>query len=549
MKDKPLVSVITTFLNGERFIREAIESVFAQTYTNWELILVDDGSTDKSTGIALEYVNDNPGKVFYLEHPEHVNKGISASRNLGIGSSRGKYIATIDADDKWIEYKLEEQVEILETFKEAGMVYGASKYWYSWSGKEEDRNRDSILDLDVRLNFLHNPPALLRLLIDNLMTPASMSNILLRREVYDRVGGFEEKFPGMFEDQAFLSKVYSTTPVFIADRCWDLYRIHKDSCCSVASDTGKTNSSETYFLNWLEQYMSSNGTADPGIERALRRRVWRSRHPSSARLLDENRKYVSRLRSGVRSFALKMLPGSIRHTILSKLRGQVYKPPVGWVHFGELRRLKPIGEAWGSDRGDPIDRYYIEKFLAGNRQDIKGRVLEIGDDYYTKKYGDDRVTEIDILNIEKGVNPHTTIVADLSNAPHIPSDSFDCIIFTQTLHLIYDIKSTIDTIYRILKPGGVLLSTVAGISQSSDASPWERNWCWGFTSYSARKAFENSEADSIDVEGYGNVLVATSFLYGLAIEDLKKEELEYYDHNYEVVVSIRAVKTAKGGKS
>src|SRR5918999_1055965 len=115
MSSKPLVSVIMIFLNAEKFIEEAIESVFAQTYDSWELLLVDDGSTDDSTDIALRYAQQNPERVRYLEHDSHLNRGMSASRNLGITHAIGEYIAFLDADDVWLPHKLEQQVAILSS--------------------------------------------------------------------------------------------------------------------------------------------------------------------------------------------------------------------------------------------------------------------------------------------------------------------------------------------------------------------------------------------------------------------------------------------------
>src|SRR5262245_25666733 len=126
MSQKPLVSVVTIFLNGERFILDAIGSVFAQKYDNWEYLLVDDGSTDTSSAIAREYAAQYPGKVRYLEHEGHVNRGMSATRNLGIRHSQGKYVAFLDADDVWLPHKLERQVALLESHPRAGMIYGAT---------------------------------------------------------------------------------------------------------------------------------------------------------------------------------------------------------------------------------------------------------------------------------------------------------------------------------------------------------------------------------------------------------------------------------------
>src|SRR5687767_310817 len=217
-------------------------------------------------------------------------------------------------------------------------------------------------------------------------------------------------------------------------------------------------------------------------------------------------------------------------------------PPVGWVRFGDLRRLDPISSDYGNSRGLEIDRYYIEKFLAEHADDIHGRVLEIKHNMYTRRFGQDRVTKSDVLHPVEG-NADATIIADLTKADHLPSNVYDTIIFTQTLQVIYDIRTVIATLYRILKPGGVLLATASGMAKLSldDFDKWGE--FWRFTSLSARLLFEEAfSLGHVSVHPYGNVLAAISFLEGLACEDLKKEELDMRDRSYEVLIAIRAVK-------
>lgn len=161
MSSELLVSVIIIFLNAEKFIEGVIKSVFAQTYDHWELLLVDDGSTDTSTDIALRYAEQFPEKVRYLEHANHQNRGMSASRNLGIRNAKGEYIAFLDADDVWLPHKLERQVAILGSQPEVAMVYGLVLYWYSWTGNPEDTQRDVPSKLLVQPNTLVKPPTLL----------------------------------------------------------------------------------------------------------------------------------------------------------------------------------------------------------------------------------------------------------------------------------------------------------------------------------------------------------------------------------------------------
>lgn len=240
----------------------------------------------------------------------------------------------------------------------------------------------------------------------------------------------------------------------------------------------------------------------------------------------------------------KTLPSPVNNWLRSQLRPDKHCPPLGRVQWGELRRLKPISMYWGLDRGKPIDRYYIENFLTRYAQDIQRRVLEIGDNSYTHRFGDDRVTQSDVLHIDEKA-PHATMIGDLTDADHLPSDTFDCFILTQTLQLIYDVRLALRTVHRILKPGGVVLATIPGISPTYDHE-WQKCWCWSFTALSTKMLFEELfPADSIEVQTFGNVLAATAFLQGIAAEELQAQELDYHDPGYEVTITVRAVKPRK----
>lgn len=311
MSQKPLVSVITTFLNAEKYFEESLESVLNQKYKTWELLLIDDGSSDKSTEIAINYCNKYPERVRYFEHEGHQNKGISASRNLGTRKSKGKYIATIDADDIWLPNKLEEQVEILESNTKAGMVYGDTKFWYSWSGKTEDTERDfylheKILNQAIKLNTVIYPPTLLILALESKIWVASMSNIMMRKEVVERIGGFVESFSGMHEDQAFLTKSCLTTPLYVADTCWDLYRQHPESCFYTALSKGQWVPAELHYLDWLDKYLKNNGIENPELLNALHNRIWKYKHRTLFSLSVLRRKITRKILREARSILDKV---------------------------------------------------------------------------------------------------------------------------------------------------------------------------------------------------------------------------------------------------
>jgi SAM-dependent methyltransferase len=215
--------------------------------------------------------------------------------------------------------------------------------------------------------------------------------------------------------------------------------------------------------------------------------------------------------------------------------------PVGSCRFGDLRRLSPISGDYGFDRGTPVDRYYIERFLGDNSSDIAGHVLEIGDNVYTLRFGGDRIVASDILHVDAS-NARATLVGDVAQPGTLPKARFDCIVFTQTLHLVFDMRSAIANLHDALKPGGVLLVTAPGITQV-DTGIWAKTWYWSVTAVgTSRLLQERFRPERIAVAAHGNVLAAAAFLYGLACEELDQTELDAEDPRYPVVIVARAVR-------
>jgi len=246
--------------------------------------------------------------------------------------------------------------------------------------------------------------------------------------------------------------------------------------------------------------------------------------------------------NALKPLAKRILPAPFRHWLRLLVVRVSEVPPYKCVRFGSFRRTTPIHAGFGLGRGTYIDRYYIERFLQENSASIKGRVLELSDNEYTLRFGGKNVTHSDVLDVRAGYAP-ATIVADLTSSDDIPSDAFDCIILTQTLNFIYDVRAAIQTVYRILRPGGCVLVSVSGIAQ---IAPDEMEYCgdyWRFTRLSLKRLFEEVfPAECVTVESHGNVLAAVAFLHGLAVEELKSEELDDRDPNFEVSVLLKAVK-------
>jgi SAM-dependent methyltransferase len=238
----------------------------------------------------------------------------------------------------------------------------------------------------------------------------------------------------------------------------------------------------------------------------------------------------------------RVVPASLRRR-LRPLRAAVVdhrrrRPP----KLGDLRRVTPIDPNWGFERGTPIDRVYVERFVGAHARDIRGRVLEIAAPDYTTRFGSG-VERVDVLMATEG-NPEATIVGDLADAPHIADDTFDCAIVTQTLQFVYDTRAALGTLQRVLAPGGVLLATVPGLTKISRIEDEQFGEWWHFTGRSIRRLTEEAfGVGNVDVETFGNVLATAGFLYGLAASDLDPEEIEVHDPLYEVVIGVRAVKS------
>jgi len=210
-------------------------------------------------------------------------------------------------------------------------------------------------------------------------------------------------------------------------------------------------------------------------------------------------------------------------------------------NWGDLRRLRPISRRFGYDRGLPIDRYYIERFLESHRGDVAGRTLEIGDDSYTSRYGGARATRRDVLDVVDR-NPAATIIADLVEAPQIPDETFDCIVVTQTLHVVYDIRDAVGTLHRILRPGGIVLATFPGISQVV-LDEKGRTWSWALDARLARQLFVSRFREGgVTVATFGTFLAAAAFLQGLAADELTPAQLDANEPGCELLVAVRAVR-------
>jgi glycosyltransferase involved in cell wall biosynthesis len=280
---EPLASGVLIFYQAERFIEEAIRSVFSQSVDWWELLLIDDGSTDGSTAIAQKYARSHPERVRYFHHKGHANCGKSTSRNLGLEHARGKYVAFLDADDVWLPDKLAEQAPVLDRYSDAVMMYGPTQCWYAWPGSMSGR-ADNTTSVGVQADRLYDGNELLTRFVTRGGMVPGICSLLVRRDAAMCVGGFEETIQHMFEDQTLLAKLCLSGPVFVSSGCHDRYRQHGASTSAQAIKSGsyhpwKPNPARLRFLRWLNEYAVQHPNATKSLRGALKRELWREEHP------------------------------------------------------------------------------------------------------------------------------------------------------------------------------------------------------------------------------------------------------------------------------
>jgi glycosyltransferase involved in cell wall biosynthesis len=293
----PQVSIITCFLNAERFLSEAVESVLGQTIGDWELLLIDDGSTDGSTEIAQRYAHDFSDRVRYFEHASHKIRGLAASRNLGLARARGQLLTVLDSDDVWLPQKLERQLAILNAHPEAAMIYGRPLYWHSWSQSNRDID-DWTPETLAEPDHVYCPPELITKTLKGTGYNACPSDLLLRRDTLIALGGFEEGFLGgysMFEDSALLVKFYLFANVFISNETWIRYRLHEKSICALETRAGRHHANRAFYLSWLLEYLKDQGISDAFLIWRIRGMRFSSQHPWISDLLRPARNVVHRL--------------------------------------------------------------------------------------------------------------------------------------------------------------------------------------------------------------------------------------------------------------
>ena len=541
----PRVSVVVTTFEHAHYLGDALDSVLADQLPGVEVVVVDDGSTDAPEEVVARY----PGVQLVRQD----NRGLSAARNTGLARCTGALVLFLDADDLLVPGGLSAALAAATAHPEAAVVYGA----HVRTGPD-GRTVTATVHVPAEPDAAHA-----QLLRGN---PIGMhASAVFRRTAVVDAGGFDEHLRAG-EDYDLYLRLAAEHPVRSHDAVVAAYRIHGSNMSTdpafmleavlrvlarqrprVRQDERLRRALTTGVHVWLDHYTREHERRGGAMSGPGSRPLWRAQllaaqlFPAATadwyahRLAGRGRR---RARAAVRGAAGRVLPRPVRAS-LARARGLA--PPVGAVRLGDLDRTTPISRDFGYSRGGPVDRYYIEQFLDEHRQDVRGRVLEIGDDAYTRRYGGDRVLQRDVLHVHAD-NPLATFVGDLAGDNDLPSDAFDCVILTQTLQLVFDVPAAMATLHRVLRPGGVVLATVPGIS-NIDPDEWGPTWYWSFTDHAvtrlARDAFPGG---TVEVAVHGNVKAAVTFLHGMSLREVDRADLDRPDPSYPVIVTLRTVK-------
>jgi glycosyltransferase involved in cell wall biosynthesis len=472
-------------------LQAAVESAAAQTFPPLEIIVVEPSNRRLSSRLREALVRQGID-VIRLDQAA----SSAALRNAGVRASRGAWVGTLDPDDVLAPSFLADCAALSET---AAVITS----WSRVSDEAEVRSSGQEIDLSTvigRPDLVH-------------------ACSLFRREVWDGVGGFDEELPG-HEMYDFWIRILTNGYKGAAIE-------HPLPTCRSSSPLLSLANERQVAAPFSSLFTKHRAIFARDLVSSLCRRDIR---------LEElrNRQATLHARHQAYERELRDLEGEVSG-VTAALRG-AGRDRVEW---GDFHRTTPISSEWGADRGRCIDRYYIEQFLEARATDIRGNVLEVHHNDYTKRYGADRIRKSDVIDIDP-TNPRATVIADLRSADVIPPQTYDCLILTQTLHVIYDVRAVLRECTRILKPAGVLLATLPFASRLAPEQGPDGDF-WRFTASAARRLFEEFFApDRIDVQSYGNVLVNIAFLYGLACHELTEREFETHDPYFPVVIGVRA---------
>jgi glycosyltransferase involved in cell wall biosynthesis/SAM-dependent methyltransferase len=548
------VSITIPTYNRADLLGATIRGVLEQSFGDFELFVSDNASTDDTEGVVAGFADP---RVTYLRSDENRGHFWNLSRGLHLGTA--PYVAVLPDDDAWLPGNLEKKLAVLDSDPEIGIVHSGYKRLVRdrlGVAHEVDIFTDGISDAT------RSSAEMVRRLLAG-RASIEYPTAVFRRSLLDPSDGFVPEDKGADDVALALRLAAKAVRVgYLADALVAIL-FHEDAGNRVAGgfervgdDYVQTVRSVCDVRDGRLRFLARGAPVDDPdvLAREVRRRAQReligiARVHLTARepVRDVARHTVAAVRADPGILLRREMAGFARSAAregrsrvanrAERLRRWAQgRPPVGLVRFGNLRRVQPIESSWFA-RGTPVDRYYIGEFLTAHREDIRGRVLEVGDRNATNRYAAGPVESSDVLDVV--ATPLATIVADLST-PGLDVGTFDCVLCLQTAQMVFDIDEVFRNLRRLVAPGGTLLLSAHGLAQLDVGNPWDDTW--RFLPVALRQLLEREfGAGNVDVRSYGNVLSAMALLHGISARELRTRELDVVDGRYPVLVAARAV--------
>lgn len=549
----PLVSIVIPCYNQSDFLGEAIKSALNQTYSNIEIIVVDDGSSDRTQEVALGFLD-----VRYIRQK---NQGLSAARNTGIREGGGHYMVFLDADDRLLPIALESGLKCFREHRECAFVFGSYRRIKSNGLFGQDMGTSQFRQIKYLRQYCNHNNHYQALLHRNYIE--MHASVMYRCDVLKSVGGFDTSLKAC-EDYDLYLRIARNYPIYFHGNVVAEYWQHKSNMSKdnelMLKSVLTVLQSQWKYVKENKQYIKAYHMGIkfyteyygfPLIKEVMTQLSVRGERMHALQQMIALLRYMpsmfvhyrmKRMEYAIHRALKFVLPAFALQRLYTIQGSSAYIPPTGQIKFGDLRRLTPFSNECAMNCNTAIDRYFIEDFFASYCADIRGHVLEIGRFGYATSFGGAKVKKNDILYLKDANAEAFNNTLNLSNVDHIASSMYDCIIFPQELQYIYEMKEALVTLYRILKPGGVLLTTLSGISKKGKDEQSKKR-LWSFTTLSARRLFEEVfPVSHLTVESFGNVFAAVALMHGLKATDLRPEELVYNDPQYQILITVRAVK-------
>jgi hypothetical protein len=514
------VAIILTIGDHAPFLEDALQSCMQQTIRPTEVLLVDRGLHGGAESLAAAF----PGVV--LHRQKSANR--SVAQDAGLARVSSAFTVFLDADERLTPLTIEAGLACFDKNPDAWLVCGAHQIFDAagrpaspvWQERLDRRQSDAMQ------------------LARNLI--AVQAAVMYRTDRLRSLMSSDENRDVRADDDIF----FRIGRIATHDCCVAEYRYDKRLMLVrsiVGSQTIDDRLPGVDIAAQPGQRLLFHHNAPQVFAAAARNLIKNGRKLESVKMLLRAARMAplallrTAMSRGVKA-AMRRLPRSIgRH-----FGEALWVPDVGSVRFGDFGRTKPISIDDGSDRGKPVDRYYIERVLEDYSELVSGRVLEVGGREYTRLFGAEKVVSSNVLDINP-LNPDATIVGDLGVVGALPEGVFDCIVLTQTLQYIYNLDHAMENLFRALAPGGALLITVPGISAIGRGET--STWYWEFTELSLKTLLSSRFGEiNVRVQSFGNVFAAICFLTGLSLAEVGTEKLDYNDERYPVTVAACARK-------